>query len=55
MDAIWLVLVKTYPLPTASWLLTLPPYRTATGIGYASKNYQKWQEIQLAIYSIVDG
>ena len=34
---------------------TLPPHRSATGIGYASKNYLKWQEIQLAIHKMVDG
>ena len=29
---------------------TLPPYGSASGIGYASKNYlAKWWEIQLAI------
>ena len=28
---------------------TLQPYRSASGIGYASKNYLKWREIQLAI------
>ena len=37
MDAIWLVLVKTEPLPATSWLPTLPPCRSATGIGYAMK------------------
>ena len=36
-------------------LPTLPPYRSASGgIGYVSKNYLKWQAIQLAIHSIVD-
>ena len=49
LDAIWLNLVKTWPLPATSWLpahpLTLQPYRGATGIGYASKIYLKWQEI----------
>ena len=57
MDAIWLVLVNTEPLPTTSWLPAHPPlpsYRSASGIGYASKNYLKWWEIQLAIHSIVD-
>ena len=41
--------VATCPPPT------LPPYRSAGGIGYASKycNYLKWWAIQLAIHSIV--
>ena len=33
---------------------TLPPYRSDSGIGYASKNYLKLQEIQLAIHRTVD-
>ena len=46
MDAISLVLVKTEPLPVTSWPAThlpptvppaVPPCRSATGIGYASK------------------
>ena len=42
VDAIWLVLVKTKPLPSTSWLPTLPPpCRSATGIGYASKKLSK--------------
>ena len=41
MDAIWLVLVKTQPLPTTLWLPTLPPCGSATGIGYASKKLSK--------------
>ena len=36
MDAIWLVLVKTEPLPSISWLC-----RSATGIGSASKKLPK--------------
>ena len=32
----------------------LPPCRSASGIGYASKNYLKWQETQLAIQCTVD-
>ena len=57
MVAIWLVSVKTQALPTTSWLHAhppLPPYRSASGIGYTSKNYLKWWEIQLAIHPIVD-
>ena len=34
---------------------TLPPCRSATGIGYASKKYLKWWEIQLAVHPIVGG
>ena len=30
------------------FVATLPPCRSDTGIGYASKNYLKWREIQLA-------
>ena len=41
--------VATFPPPT------LPPCRSASGIGYSSKNYLKWQEIQLAMHSIVGG
>ena len=41
MDAIGLELVKPEPLPATSWLATqpptLPPCRSASGIGYASK------------------
>ena len=29
------------------------PFRSAYGIGYASKNYLEWQVIQLIIHSIV--
>ena len=31
---------------------TLPPYRSATGIGYGSKHYLKWWKIQIAIHPI---
>ena len=54
MDAIWLVLDKDVLhgyLPTPD----PPPYRSATGIGYASKNYLRWQKIQLAVHPIVGG
>ena len=37
------------------FVATLPPCKSATGIGYASKNYLKWQEIQLVIHPIVGG
>ena len=33
---------------------TLSPHRSASGIGYASKNYLKWWEIQLAIQCTAD-
>ena len=43
MDAIWLILVKTYRLcpPLCDYPPTLPPYRSASGIGYASKKLSK--------------
>ena len=52
MDAIWLALELRHSLcsplhgfpPTPN----LPPCRSATDIGYTSKNYLKWREIQLA-------
>ena len=53
LDAVWLFLVLKQPLPATCFLPSLPPYRSASGIGYDSKNYLTWQEIQLAIYSIV--
>ena len=52
-DTFWLFLVKMQPQPSTSWLLTLPPCRSASGIIYPSKNYLKWRAIQLAIHSIV--
>ena len=33
---------------------TLPSYRSVSGIGYASKNYLKWRENQLALQCTVD-
>ena len=57
VEVIWLFLVKTtfalhfvapHPLPT------LPSYRSASGIGYASNNYLKWQANQLAIQCTAD-
>ena len=53
MDAIWLVLVKT--AFAHHFMITHPPYRSATGIDYASKNDLKWWEIQLAIHPVVGG
>ena len=50
MDAIWLVLVKTELLPATSWLPTLPPCGSATGIGYTSKKLSKMAG-DLASYS----
>ena len=32
VDAIWLFLVKTYPLPATSWLLALPPLSHPVGV-----------------------
>ena len=32
IDAIWLVLVKTYPLPATSWLPTHPPSSHSIGV-----------------------
>ena len=40
--------VATHPPPT------LPPYRSVSGIGYASKNYLKWWENQLTFQYTVD-
>ena len=57
MDAIWLVLVKTYPLPATSWLPALPPPSHPVGVllvlATPINNYLKWWEIQLAIHPIV--
>ena len=57
MDAIWLFLVLTQPLPPTTRLShALPPYRSAIVVlhGYAiSKNYLKYRAIQLAMLSIV--
>ena len=54
MDTIWLVLVKTEPLPATSWLSTptLPPCGSAT-VGYASKKLFKMAG-NLASYSLND-
>ena len=41
LDVIWLVLVKTYPLPAIWWLHTLPSSRSTSGIAYASKQLSK--------------
>ena len=58
MDAIWLVLVKTEPLPATSWLPTHPPPSHPVGVlvvlATPVKNYLKWREIQLAIQCRVD-
>ena len=54
MDATWLILVKMQPFPTTSWLPAYPPpSNSATGIGYASKSYLKWWEIQPAIHPVI--
>ena len=57
MDAIWLFLVKTLPLPATLWLSASPPPSHPVGVLVALatpvKNYLKWQAIQLAIHSVV--
>ena len=47
MDAIWLFLILMYVALAHHFVApysppTLPPYRSANGVGYASKNYLKW-------------
>ena len=41
--------------PLRGYPPTLPPCRSATDIGYTSKNYLKRRETQLAIQPIVGG
>ena len=61
MDAIWLVLVKTWPLPATLWLPTHPPPShpacgSATDIGYTSKKLSKMAgNSAIAIHPIVGG
>ena len=43
-----ITLIHHYVAPHA-----LSPYRSASGIGYASKKYLKSQEIQLATHSTI--
>ena len=52
-DAIWLFSLYTYVPLTFHFMAppTLHPYRSACGIGIASKNYLKWRAIQLAIHT----
>ena len=54
MDAIWLGLVKTWPLPPTSWLPSHPA-GVLLILATPVKNYLKWWEIQLAIHPIVGG
>ena len=54
MDAIWLVLMKTWPLPATSWLPSHPA-GVLLILTTPVKNYLKWWEIQLAIHPIVGG
>ena len=57
VDAIWLLLVKTQPLPATLWLPALPPPSHPVGmlvvLTTPVKNYLKWRAIQLAIHSTV--
>ena len=49
MNAIWLFSPYTEDYPATSWLSpppTLHPYRSACGIGVASKNYLEWWAIK---------
>ena len=59
VDAIWLILVKTWPLPATVWLPTRPPHSHPVGVllvlATPVKNYLKWWEIQLAIHPMVGG
>ena len=59
MDAIWLLLVKTYPLPTTSWIPAHPPPSHPIGVplvlAMPLKHYLKWWERQLAIHPILGG
>ena len=49
MDAIWLVLVKTDPLPATSWLYAHPlpfhPVGVLLVLATPVKNYLKWRKI----------
>ena len=54
MDAIWLVLVKTQPLPATSWLPTHQG-RSATDIGYTSKKLSKMAGNSTSYSPIVGG
>ena len=52
MDAIWLFVVLTWPLPDTLWLPThSQPYRSASSIGYTSKKLSKMVG-NLASYSL---
>ena len=56
VDAIWffsedITLVRHFMAPRPHPTLLL--CRSASGIGYSSKNYLKWRAVQLAIHSIV--
>ena len=54
LDDIWLILVKTQPLPGTSWLPS-HPVGVLLVLAMLVKNYLKWQETQLAIHPIVGG
>ena len=57
MPFVWFWLRHSIGLPLWGYppASTLPLYRSATGIGYASKLPCKWQKIKLAIHPIVSG
>ena len=60
IDAIWLVLVRTWPLPATWWLSTHPhpsshPAGVLLVLATLVKNYLKWRETQLAIQPTVGG
>ena len=52
-DTMWLVLVKTQPLATTSWLPACPLPSHSIGVllvlAVPVKNYLTWQKTQLAI------
>ena len=56
MDAVWLVLVKTYSLcPPLSGFPLSHPVGVLLILATPVKSYLKWWEIQLAIHPIVGG
>ena len=53
MDAIWLVLVKSLPLPATLWVHACPqpfhPIGVLLVLATPVKNYLKWWEFRIAI------